>query len=208
MLQPWEQQQGESSKAFAAFCVYRDLGRNRSVVEAFRQQTGKPGAKQASGRWNRWAKAWHWAERAQAWDGEQDRVKRDTQLRKIEEMAVRHANVSLMFLQKVVDRLRTVDADTLTMADLVRWFEAAVRVERLSRGEPDSVQEQRHEGGPTSETNIMFQILSDPAAAELACRLFERVAAGSADPSQLRLVRQSPPLATGPSPEPPEPQAD
>jgi hypothetical protein len=59
---------GESEPAFAAFLLFRDLGRDRTVVDAYRQFTGNAEATQASGAWNRWAKAHRWAERALAFD--------------------------------------------------------------------------------------------------------------------------------------------
>lgn len=68
MPQPWERLTTESAQAYAAFCVYRDMGAGRSVVRAYEQSGGKEGAKQASGRWNGWAKRHRWAERAKAFD--------------------------------------------------------------------------------------------------------------------------------------------
>ena len=59
---------GESEQAYAAFLRYRDLGRDRSVVHAYRQFTGKEEATQASGTWNAWAKDHAWEERARAYD--------------------------------------------------------------------------------------------------------------------------------------------
>lgn len=66
--QPWERQAGESEAAYRAFCAYRDLGEARTVTVAFRQSEGKPEAKQASGRWNRWVKDHSWQDRCLAWD--------------------------------------------------------------------------------------------------------------------------------------------
>ena len=41
MAEIWERQKNESSKAYAAFCVYRDLGPERSL-EKVRQNLEKP----------------------------------------------------------------------------------------------------------------------------------------------------------------------
>ena len=66
---PWDRRPcGESKEAYRAFLAYRDLGAGRSVVEAYRQSSGKPSAKQATGTWNHWARANDWADRAGAWD--------------------------------------------------------------------------------------------------------------------------------------------
>jgi hypothetical protein len=65
---PWERQPAESGRAYEAFCTYRDLGPGRSVVEAYRQSTGKTTATQASGGWNDWVKRFRWEPRARTYD--------------------------------------------------------------------------------------------------------------------------------------------
>jgi hypothetical protein len=71
----FQRQPGESPAAFAAFLCYRDLGPGRSVVEAYRQRTGKGSAKQASGEWNAWAVRFGWAERAAAHDAHMEAIR-------------------------------------------------------------------------------------------------------------------------------------
>lgn len=68
MPEPWDRQQDENERAFAAFVAYRDLGAERTVPDAYRQAKRKPDAKQADGTWNKWAKQYRWRERALAWD--------------------------------------------------------------------------------------------------------------------------------------------
>jgi hypothetical protein len=75
---PWEQQPGESAKAFRAFACYRDLGARRSLDEVCRQlyptQTGRK--RDATGRAQVWSTTHQWVARARAWDAEQDRLSR------------------------------------------------------------------------------------------------------------------------------------
>jgi hypothetical protein len=68
-MPPWEQWPDETPKAYAAFCTYRDLGRKRSVVKAYRLQEGCERAA-VSGRWNTWRSKYHWTKRAEAYDKE------------------------------------------------------------------------------------------------------------------------------------------
>ena len=49
-------------------------------------------------------------------------------------------------IEKIGERMQTILPDELSPADLKSWFETAVKIERLSRGEPDSITQQRHEG--------------------------------------------------------------
>ena len=52
------------------------------------------------------------------------------------DMAERHAKASIAFQSEVIKRLVKFDPQSLTNADLIRWWEIAVKVERLARGEP------------------------------------------------------------------------
>ena len=71
-IKPWERQPGESEKAYAAFCCYRDLEKP-SIDQAFevykqQQNNSKTVAKQQrAGRYfNAWAKKFGWVERRTA----------------------------------------------------------------------------------------------------------------------------------------------
>lgn len=71
-MNTWEMQEGETSKAFAAFCAYRDMGPERSIDRVGRQG----GAKRAPGHVDRWARDHRWTERATAYDAYLDSVRR------------------------------------------------------------------------------------------------------------------------------------
>ena len=70
---------GEPAKAYAAFCVYRDMGPGRSFEQAGRVVHGaRTGRKRgATGRLREWAATYSWAARAQAWDERQDAIRRE-----------------------------------------------------------------------------------------------------------------------------------
>jgi hypothetical protein len=137
----WERQPGESCKAFACFKFFRDLPpEKRSIRAAYRQKTGNENARQASGDWNALAIRWRWVERVLAWDDEQDRLLREKKIEAIQEMAERHAAVASIFIQHLVNRLARFDPADLSPSDMQKWFEVAVKIERLSRGEPTEIQ--------------------------------------------------------------------
>ena len=56
----WQQQPGESDKAYAKFLAFRNAGSQRSIMGA---NGGKP-----NGGLYRQAHKWRWGERASAWD--------------------------------------------------------------------------------------------------------------------------------------------
>src|SRR6267142_464746 len=95
----WDQLPGESSKAFQAFCIFRDLGPGRCLDEASRRYhqrrrmpaDGTIPARQprASGTIRRWATRWNWTHRTMAWDLKLDQVKREQQIAAVKEMSDR-----------------------------------------------------------------------------------------------------------------------
>jgi hypothetical protein len=143
MVAPWEQLAGESAKAHAAFCLYRDLGPRRSLAEASRAYHGAaasgPAARRrrwASGQVRAWAERWHWSARAQAWDQELERLHRDQQRAALEEMDERHARETLLVQSKAVERLRQLRPEELKPRETLQYLVEGIRIERLVRGEP------------------------------------------------------------------------
>jgi hypothetical protein len=88
----WERRPGESARAYAAFCVYRDLGTGRSLNLAYgewRRSQGCAGdAAKAAGYWAEWSSGFAWVARAEAYDGHLEALKRaarESALRRLEE---------------------------------------------------------------------------------------------------------------------------
>jgi hypothetical protein len=65
---PWDQLPEESTKAFHAFALFRDMGWERSVGKVVNQ------CRKSSSLIYRWSAAYRWSERAQAWDEFQDQL--------------------------------------------------------------------------------------------------------------------------------------
>lgn len=67
MPSPWDIQEGETPKSFAAFCVYRDMGKGRSLDSAWRLQGGgRTGT--APSYYTEWSAKYAWVGRATAYD--------------------------------------------------------------------------------------------------------------------------------------------
>src|SRR5437660_1461972 len=145
---PYERQPGESDRAFAAFCCYRDLGPKRSLDEVGKRlYGGQSGRKRAAtGRVQEWSSNWQWRERVAAWDAHLDQQTREAQEKARREMGERHAKLAVALQEKAIQRLKGMKPEELSSADLLRYFVEAVKLERLSRGEPDTIEEQRHSG--------------------------------------------------------------
>src|SRR5262249_12686769 len=138
----WEQRSGESSRAFGAFGVYRDLGPRRSLraaAAAFYGRTSAALERQV----DKWSRAFGWVERASAWDRQLDAEARRVQEEARREMVERHVKEARALQGKALERLRSLCPEELGPADLLRYIVEAAKLERLALGEPDTVQ--RHE---------------------------------------------------------------
>ena len=63
MSEVWERQEGETSKAFAAFLLYRDMGRSRSLAGAS-SSFDNPSSKLRQ--FGYWSSQYNWVKRCQA----------------------------------------------------------------------------------------------------------------------------------------------
>ena len=137
---PWELQPEETSKAYEAFCEYRDMGTQRSLSKVADKL-------QKSGTLiGRWSGAYNWVERAAAWDNEQDRIARNAQLEEIKKMRKRHADLASAMLVKAARALQRLPDDEIKAGDVSRMVETASKLERLSRGDVGDVIEERNGG--------------------------------------------------------------
>jgi hypothetical protein len=139
---PWEQQAGESTRAFGAFCVYRDLGPRRSLRAAAAAFYGRTSAA-VERQLDKWSRAYHWVERTGAWDRNLDAEACKAQQEARREMVERHVKEARALQAKALERLRALIPEELGPADLLRYIIEAAKLERLALGEPDTVQ--RHE---------------------------------------------------------------
>lgn len=78
---PWLQASGETNEAYAAFCVYLDLGPRRSIDAAYRTYLSRTRSRpisdvtlRACGRWTCWSVVHRWRERALAFDRRNQRI--------------------------------------------------------------------------------------------------------------------------------------
>jgi hypothetical protein len=112
---PWERQCGEPSKAFAAFVRYRDLApEHRSLDRAWREAHPQKPLNRRSKTWAAWSSQWGWIARAEAWDAETDRLRREKFLADQREVVARHQraanaaiNIALIPARAVLQRLNT-----------------------------------------------------------------------------------------------------
>ena len=155
--EPWERREKETTKAYEAFCIYRDMGRERSLSKvAERLQKSDT----LMGRWSRENK---WVERAAKWDDEQERIEREIaqkeQAKAIKDMRKRHADLGQAMLIKAARALAKIPDDEIKPGDISRFVDVASKLERISRGDVGEVVEERDGGKATSA--VTFYIPSN-----------------------------------------------
>jgi hypothetical protein len=144
----WDRLPRETSRSYELFCVYRNLGPERSLAKARESAEGIPSV----ARLKVLSRKWNWVERCQQYDDYleyQDRLRQEKERRQMHE---RHARVALLGMNVAVKGLESLltkvqnGEQAVAPADLTRLVDVSVKVERLARGEPTEIQKSEHAG--------------------------------------------------------------
>lgn len=156
MAEPWEQLPGESTRAHTGFTVYRELGPSRTLRKV-RTDWGRIGDELGADLGNppsatsvdRWSVQHAWRIRAQGYDQKLDS---DWVLEKQDarrERARLNAKMAAFGMQKVWERLQTMNWAEASFLDLRRMIDSLSRLERLALGEStENIQVTGKDGGP------------------------------------------------------------
>lgn len=140
---PWDRRPGETSKAYAAFREYRDLGPRRTL----RKLTGV-NANNA----RNWSGQWDWGARATAWDDELAREADADRIDALRSMQSTHARAARAVQAFALAALQQLDAGTVTAADVARLLDLGTRLERATLTQPiDNEPRQLYDGDPWAE---------------------------------------------------------
>jgi len=134
-FESWGKLEGETSNAYAAFCVFRDLGADRNIrkaVEAAEHDKGKRDRRYSVFR--NWAAQYRWKERTVDFDRYLEQLKQ-TELRKtIEAQGEKHRQVTGKMLDVVLKKLDTMNPDDLSQGSVTEWVNTAIKSEREAAG--------------------------------------------------------------------------
>lgn len=118
---PWERLPDETSKAYAAFRSYRDLGPTRvldGLTTVSRQSA------------QRWSRRHHWSNRAQAWDAEAYRLEDAHRLDAIRAMDENHQRAARALITAGLRAMQ--DLPALTPHQAARFVDLGTRLERAA----------------------------------------------------------------------------
>src|SRR5690242_6023380 len=137
MAEIWEQQPGESDKAFAAFLIFREMQLPRSATGAYRIYRKDPSIKLLPGNWQEWSRKWKWGERATAFDKRLDQVRTSVAEKVIEEMTERrYREIEISALNVVKE---TAALAHVSIKDVMDWDEEGNVTVKSSKEIPDHV---------------------------------------------------------------------
>ena len=140
MLHPWDQQIKETSKAFRAFVVYRDMGLKRSCYGVAKE------LKLSSSSVLELSKRHNWQERVRAWDAHIDQKIQQEQIEAVKVMKKRQIALALKAQKAASKGLKQfiaqfneerIPLSALKPDGLSKLLDTGCRLERLNRDEPE-----------------------------------------------------------------------
>ena len=123
----WERQLGESTQAFEAFKIYRDLGLKRSNNEVCNQLSK---SRQLI---SRWKSVWNWDERVRAYDNALEKEAHKAAIKNLKDMTNRHIRISVQLQNKALEALNSMKVEDMTPRDIREYLKLATDLERLNR---------------------------------------------------------------------------
>ena len=180
----WDIQPGETAKAFHAFSHYRDMPpADRSIDTAHAEHLArcegrKRRGKRGSNRWQDWSPKHDWVSRAAAHDADLSRKRRDRRARELEEAQDRAAKIAHSALDRLDERLQTLDIMQIPVAVLDRWLKTLSDVELRALGHQDKValEHSGKDGGPIqTDMKVILDALADPKTRDALDALSRRL---------------------------------
>ena len=180
---PWEKHFEENSKAYQAFCLYRDMGPYRTL-EKCTKEIAESWQKTYHPKYIRNLSAKHnWVERSEAYDEYLEKIIRETNEEAIPEMVRRHAEDSKDIQTAIKDLKDDPKLDEMTPKEKAYFFDALsrsyanmARLERLSRGVPTENIKQEKEFKEVKNDAITKESLEKPEVRKKANQLIRAIA--------------------------------
>ncbi len=154
---PWERQNGEGEKAFAAFVIYRDMGRERTVTAVAKQLSKSRQLVE------RWKERWNWQERVRAYDNELEKEAKAAAVKATREMAERHIRIAMQLQKKALEALQNLSVKKMTAKDIKEYIKMATELERLNRM---SEEKNETDSGKTSLADTIVEAYKRRTGAE------------------------------------------
>ena len=130
-MEIWDKQEGETTLSYDWFCKYRDYGTERSQAIIVQKYGRKDSYTTQLGKWS---KKYNWVERVNAYDIYLEGKKRKSMEDERLTAAKKHIALAEVFYKKVMEKMKTLDAEDLSARSLKDMAEFAVKTERDALG--------------------------------------------------------------------------
>jgi len=127
----WEQLKDETSDAFSAFCIFRDIKIERNIIRAVEIVYADVKVREKKYRsWRNWAGKFKWRERAEAYDRYLEQMKQGEVRKTIEAQWEKHRQVTGKMLDVVNKKLDLMNPEDLTQGMVAEWTQTAIKADR------------------------------------------------------------------------------
>ena len=160
----WDRQPGETPKAFAAFCLYRDLPAiDRSVLAA--REGHQKDTKGTLRQWKGWSMRNDWVNRAAEHDSDlasRRRIRRAESLERAQDDISTMARAALTKMVPLLQPLESggIDPYQIPISQIPSWMRTLADLQLKSLGYEDSIALTGKDGGPVkmeAKTQHIFQ---------------------------------------------------
>lgn len=171
---PWNMRPDETSKAYQAFEVYRDLGSGRSM-EKVGAILGK-----SRGTIEPWAQRFDWAERVRAFDEDVAARAADKAFESAVAVRARQAQHAKAIQLRAMQKFAAVGPEGMSVAEATRAWQVGSEAERKALGIDERVLVLRRDEVPPEEAARLIEELRRLEAIEGPARLLEDHDSGGA----------------------------
>ncbi len=134
-FESWEKLTDETSRDYAAFCVFRDLGAERNIRKAAEislngNAADKNKIEKRYRSWRNSASQFRWKERAADYDRYLEKLKAAELRKTIEAQGEKHRAVTGKMLDVVSKKLDMMNPEDLTQNMVTEWVQTAIKADR------------------------------------------------------------------------------
>lgn len=142
----WERQAGESSVAYEAFLLYRNMSHETDGAKKKRRLASVAEKLGKSLKLiERWSRTWDWVERSRAYDNELQRISMEETREAVRKMLKDHMTMAQALQKKAMTALLRLDDQSLSARNILDYLAQGIELERQARLEVAEVSR----GGPS-----------------------------------------------------------
>jgi hypothetical protein len=131
----WVKLDAETALAYSAFCVFRDLGAERTIRKAVEiTEPDKNKWERRYNVWRGWASDYRWRERAADYDRHIEKLKLGELRKTIEAQGEMHRATTRKMFEVVQKKLDTMNPEELTQGNVTEWVQTAIKADREAAG--------------------------------------------------------------------------